>query len=102
MIAQREAQRGPQRYIPAGLLDRHVEARWPGVYFNPQRWATADGYIPFPVFDRYAAALWPVAALERLNMAHSIGLAFGDPKTSDKMHRAAIAEAYPGETDGQA
>lgn len=86
----------PDRFIPPGLLDQHVEAAFPGVYFNPARWNTADGYIPFPVFDLYALALWPIPAMDRLNTAHAIGLAFADPKAGARLHERTLTEAYPG------
>jgi hypothetical protein len=84
--------------MPAGLIDRMVEARFPGVYWNPTRWPTADGYIPFRVFDLYAASLATAAALDRMNLAHAIGLALVSDKTvSDRLWQAAIHEAYPRE-----
>jgi hypothetical protein len=79
------------------LLDRHVEARWPGLYYNPARWQTADGYIPFPVFDLYAAALWPVAAIERMNMAQAIGLVMAGKDDAKSLRDATLNEAFPGE-----
>lgn len=75
----------------------YVEARWPGVYYNPQRWTTADGYMPFRVFQEYAAALWPAYALERLNLARAIGLALASEKDVQRIAAATVAEAYPGE-----
>lgn len=72
-----------------------MEARFPGVYYNPQRWQTDDGYIPFPVFDLYAAALWPVAAIERMNMAQAIGLVLAGKDAGDELRRATLREAFP-------
>lgn len=72
-----------------------MEERWPGAYYNPQRWATADGYMPFRVFQEYATALWPAAALERMNLASAIGLALAGKQDAERMAKQVTAEAYP-------
>lgn len=84
------------KVIPMGLIDRLVERAFPGVYWNPARWPTADGYVPAQVFDLYAAALFPAAALDRLNMGQAIGLAMGaDPAARESAVAAALREVYP-------
>lgn len=76
-------------------MDRLVELHFPGVYFNPARWPTADGFIPFPVFPRYVDALFQAMALERLNSAQSVGMALAPQEKAKIAWDQATAEAYP-------
>jgi hypothetical protein len=84
--------------MPVFVVQAHIEARWPHVYFNPARWDTADGYLPWRLFLLYAAALYPVWAMERLTMTSAIGLAFQAADAQGEAARTrAAAEAYPEE-----
>lgn len=92
---------GGGRIIPAGLIDRLVEERFPTAYFNPARWGgpngTADGYMPFPIFPLFAAAIFPALALERLNVAQSIAMTMAEKAAAQGAWDAAVREAYPAE-----
>lgn len=82
--------------MPLFLVEAHVEAKWPHVYFNPHRWSTVDGFVPWRFFLLYAAALYPLWAMERMTMASAIGLAFAPADESGRRtRREAAAEAYP-------
>jgi hypothetical protein len=83
--------------MPAGLIDRLVERTFPGVYWNPARWPTADGYVPFRVFDLYAASLTAALALDRMNTAQAIGMVLAEKEAADRLWTASIREAYPRE-----
>jgi hypothetical protein len=72
-----------------------VEQAFPGVYFNPARWDTADGYIPFPVFDLYAAALWRARAVDRVNLAGAITQALAEKKAQQSLLASNLQEAFP-------
>jgi hypothetical protein len=82
--------------IPPALMVCAVEARYPGTYYNPARWGTADGYMPFPVFREYAEGLWPLYAQERLNLAAAIGLALAGKEKGPLLAARTLEEAYPG------
>lgn len=79
------------------MIDRYVEQAFPGVYFNPDRWDTADGFLPFPVFDLYADALWRQRAVERVNLLTAIKLAFADQKVGGSLVNQSLTEGFPAE-----
>lgn len=61
----------------AQQVERFYGAIW---YFNPQRWATVDGYAPWGVVWVAWRAMQAVLAYERLSMSRavSLGMAAGD------------------------
>lgn len=72
-----------------------MEYAFPGVYYAPTRWPTADGYIPSHLFDLYAAALAPAYALDRLNSAQAIGMALAtDPRVGRELWESTAREVY--------
>lgn len=80
---------------PVVLLKR-FETAWPGWYYDPRRWATADGVIPFPLFAILARAIVPAEAMERLHLARAIGLAFAGPEgEGPRLLEEALQDAYP-------
>lgn len=74
----------------------HVEQRWPGSFYAPLRWGTADGCMPFAVCWMYFRAMRAGLALDALTTARGIGLAFGDPGAARKPMDTAIDEAFGG------
>lgn len=51
--------------------------------------------IPWQLFLGYAAALYPVWAIERMNTAEAIGLAFASEKDGPTLWRQVTRDAYP-------
>jgi hypothetical protein len=77
-----------------GLAD--VEERWPGWYYAPDRWATRDGVIPHTLFGLLRRTVDRQRAVERLNLAAAIRLAFaGREGAGPSVVQAALDEAYP-------
>lgn len=95
-IERRKRAAGGGRRLSPALLVAHVEREFPGVYWNPARWGTVDGYVPWRQFLAYAEALFPLWALDRLTLSASIGLAFA-PSDGEgpRLRRQAVEEAYP-------
>lgn len=59
-----------------GLACAQCEAFWGASwYFNPQRWATVDGYVPFPVLWDAWRTMQSVAAWQRLQITHAVAMA---------------------------
>lgn len=54
-----------------------MERAFPGAFYAPLRWGTPDGCMPFRVCWAYFHALDMGRALEALDTARGIGLAFG-------------------------
>ena len=73
----------------------HVEQRYPNSFYAPGRWTTADGCMPFRVCWAYFSAIRSGSALDALNTARGIGLAFADKKDGRDAAADALAEAFP-------
>lgn len=77
-------------------MERFYGAAW---YFDPRRWATADGYAPWAVVWVAWRAMQAVSAQERLSMSRAIQLALA---TGDHSHHARADEmraAFPADDD---
>ena len=72
------------------------QREYPGTYYQPGRWATSDGIVPWSEFVEGCRALWALRAIDRLNTARAIGVAFaGDTPDGQRVRRAEVAEAFP-------
>lgn len=67
-----------------------------GWYYQPGRWPTSDGVVPWEEFVAASKVLWALRAIERLNTARAIGVAFsGDSPEAQRLRAAEVAEAFP-------
>lgn len=74
----------------------HVERAFPGSFYAPRRWGTADGCMPFAVCWCYFRAMRAGLALDALTTARGIGLAFASSDSPRNPTDAAIAEVFGG------
>lgn len=90
------AARKPQNVPTLALAVARVRATYGDVwYFNPGRWATADGYVPWRVVWAEYQALGAIAAHERIERASAAAVlhAKNSTRTLDDWFR----EAHPPE-----
>jgi hypothetical protein len=73
----------------------HVEHRFPHIFYAPGRWGTADGCMPFRLCLAYFEFMHATLALDALQTARGIGIAFGDPDGPHNAGADAIADAFP-------
>jgi hypothetical protein len=81
--------------IPLEVAMLHVEHRFPHAFYAPGRWDTADGYIPFRLCWIYFDFLRATLALDALQTARGIGIAFADPDAPRSAGEDAIRDAFP-------
>lgn len=66
-----------------------------GWYYAPGRWPTDDGFVPFALVAHYWRAIGAEHALDALNTARGIALAFADGDQSEIARKRAVEQAYP-------
>lgn len=100
-VREREKHRkDPTR--PFAHLVWEFQREFPGVFFAPARWPTSDGVVPWDEFVVGARVLWSLRAIDRLNTARSIGVAFsGDTPEGTRIRAAEAAEAFPDGKQGR-
>lgn len=89
-VAPMKEQAGASLAIAAMSVRAVYGDRW---FFNPQRWATSDGYVPFGVAIVEHAGVEALDIRRRLEIAEGMALSHAKPHEWARLRRM----AYPGE-----
>lgn len=73
-------------------VERFYGASW---YFNPQRWATLDGYAPWGVVWVAWRAMQAVQAYERLSMSRAVSLGMANGDAAMRARQDELDAAFP-------
>ena len=71
-------------------------------YFNPQRWATVDGYAPWHVVWVAWRAMLALQAQERLSFTRAVRLAMAQGAHATTGHDEDVAAAFPPDSEDEA
>ena len=74
----------------------------PSFYFNPQRWATGDGYAPWHVVWVAWRAMIALQAQERLSLTRAVRLAMAQGQHATTGHDEDVAAAFPPDAEDEA
>ena len=91
---------GSGRRISLEVALLHCELRYGAAWvYAPGRWPTVDGCVPVRVVWAYFAALAMGRAIDAIDTARGIGLAFAGDESGERLITGVFDDAFPGRRD---